>query len=142
MVNNIRKYLLKYMSLKIYCKCGQPTEYTLQKPNFCAYCCAPFNESSAVANKISHVKQASITPKEELKHFFDTINVDDFKFNAEVESFGDNNGIKFSELAQQRKTGFSRPVNKKINVKKEIEKFRAEASAPARIDMEDSGRDE
>lgn len=39
------------MPLKIYCRCGESTEYTLNKPVFCAACGTKFESSISLANQ-------------------------------------------------------------------------------------------
>jgi hypothetical protein len=155
------------MPLKVYCpnnKCSSAIEYSLQKPIYCPYCGVELNKSissipipeknsdelgkprkdkskpTSLKDRLNKTKKIQAEENTEEEEFIDDIDVDISKFDAVVESFGDNKGIKFSELAGQQKTGLKpRPVPKRINVKKEIEAFIAEASRPAKVEITDGG---
>lgn len=124
------------MPLKIFCpSCYSSIEYNLKKPQFCTDCGKPLTISQANIQSKSTIIHNS---KPEVES--DEIEIiEDIEFHGSVESMGENKGIKFEELAKQSKTGFNRPKNKKVSIKKELEIFKAEASKPARIDMSDGG---
>lgn len=126
------------MALSVYCpKCAVPNEYTLRKPVICGFCGAPLaSDSFASKNVTSAVLDApapSIAPIQTpapkvMSPRVDIPNIQGLDF--EIESF-ESNGITFKDLAHQKKTGFSRPKAKKVNLKKEVELFRTEASSMA-----------
>lgn len=127
------------MPLKTYCtdaNCSFPIEYSLEKPSFCPKCGKNLNEHNiSIANNKrnnTRISQPIIEQEPEID-----VNPEDFKVS--IESFGDNKGVKFGELAEQQKTGFSRMIPKKINVKKTIASILEEAKKPAKVDVTDGG---
>lgn len=131
------------MPLKLYCpdtKCCAVIEYTLEKPRFCPQCGRPLDMSIAAVKEKIVVKKNDAPLIDKVEDEQEVwIDADQIQFEGMIESFGDNKGITFDQLSQQRKTGFTREVPKKINKKKEIEAFRIEASRSARVEVTDGG---
>lgn len=146
------------MPLKLYCpnpSCSEPILYDLNKPIFCPFCGVQLNTSitqnttkskdiALAQTKIPIVKdktpQITIVDRSDVGAEVIDDMIDETSFQVEIEKTGDK-GITFANLAQQPKTGFSRPRPKKVNKKKEIELFRQEASKSARIEIQDTGID-
>lgn len=129
------------MPLKIYCpSCAQATEYTLTKPSFCSMCGNRFDGSTSIASqtqkskpkivnypKIKHPQDEEIIEdNDEIIEELNDININALELDIPIDTQKDK-GIKFEELAFQKKTGFVREKAKKVNKKKEFELFLSQA---------------
>lgn len=129
------------MPLKIYCpnpNCSSPIEYTLQKPVCCPYCRTDLDASFGATPKPVAATRP-VQQKKELEVIVDEVDIDASHFGVEIESYGDNKGVKLGSVAEQQKTGFVREVPKRINVKKAMASILEEAKKPARIEIGDTG---
>ncbi len=88
--------------MKLYCpSCGSGTEYSLNKPQFCASCGSSFTKISTastakkVFKPVATVQNTKIEEEEEEEYF--STNIDKLDFNIEVSSR--MNHFKIEELA-------------------------------------------
>lgn len=130
------------MSLKIYCQsCATPTEYSLVKPKFCTECGASFELKAPVKSNAAQRRLSISQPKppiEEPDEYQDPIEIDESVFEVEeIDKISNKNkGIKFEQLAKSQKTGFNRPIPKKVNTKQVLAEFQVGAKPKSRAQIE------
>ena len=130
------------MPLKIYCpnpNCSSAIEYALQKPVCCPYCRTDLDASFGAVKHTPTIKYVNTTPKVVEKEAPPEIEIDERNFGVDIETFGDNKGVKLGQIAEQGKTGFARSIPKRIDVKKTMASILEEARKPARVDVSDAG---
>ena len=131
------------MPLRIYCtKCSESTEYTLNKPIYCASCGNKFGETVAAKTSVARNNNTKSTPNNSAPiqkiplNIEENLNIEDIQLDVSVESFGERGGVKFEDLAKQPKTGFKRILPKRVNLKKAIAEFQREARPKTRQERE------
>lgn len=146
--------------LSLYCQeCGRPNMYGLNKPIYCGFCGASLNVAHSTVKKnppqekkTEKKLEASITSRRQDARNFDYIKrrrieeeydldeEDEIEAevpeidNIEIEPLVRENvhkGVKLETIAQQSKTGFSRPKPKKQSKKQVLERFKQEAGGAA-----------
>lgn len=94
---------------------------------------------SAVATPKTSTAQTKTVPQQPVPQAEEVVDIDNLTFQGQIEKFSVSQNVQLGDLAQQGKTGFARDIPKRINKKKQIEEFRAEASKAARVDVQDGG---
>ncbi len=126
------------MPLKLYCpSCSEPTEYTLQKPVFCALCGSKFQGSVSAAIKKPVIKTEI---DEDSNEDSPEINVSALQLDVPI-SVQKDKGITVAEIIKQKKTGITRSKSKPVNKQKELAKFFEDAGAGGMkpIEVQDTG---
>ena len=139
--------------LKIYCTCGAPNQYTIQKPKFCCQCGKSFDVASvqSTAQKISNQIKATVIetitdaqkPGNILAFEVEDESPKQTKIDFEVIG-GKPKGLRISDLLNEGKLDLPPRKGKKQSRKQFLEEFQKEAGSrrPDQPPTEIGGDDE